>query len=92
VLGCPKTEADEVLRLFEVLEEAHASSPLVDAVVGLCPQGDTAPIGWLDADDAKRIGLDGVSVLAVRPDRYVGLRDDSADPAAVASYLEALTR
>jgi hypothetical protein len=31
-----------------------------------------------------------VTVLAVRPDRYVGFRDDAGDPRAVAAYLEAL--
>jgi hypothetical protein len=32
----------------------------------------------------------GVTVLAVRPDRYIGLRDDSGDPRAVGAYLDAL--
>jgi len=31
-----------------------------------------------------------VTVLAVRPDRYVGLRDDGGDPRAVEAYLNAL--
>jgi hypothetical protein len=33
----------------------------------------------------------GVTLLAVRPDRYVGLRHDGGDPAAVQQYLAALT-
>jgi hypothetical protein len=32
-----------------------------------------------------------VTILAVRPDRYVGLRDDSGDPRVVAEYLDRLT-
>ena len=36
------------------------------------------------------LGVVGVTVLAVRPDRYIGLRDDSGDPEAVDAYLEAL--
>jgi hypothetical protein len=31
-----------------------------------------------------------VTVLAVRPDRYIGFRDDAGDPRAVEAYLEAL--
>jgi hypothetical protein len=29
-------------------------------------------------------------VLGVRPDRYIGLRDDTGDPRAVGTYLRAL--
>ena len=37
-------------------------------------------------------GLDvtDVTVFAVRPDRYIGLRDDSGDPDLVRAYLGAL--
>jgi hypothetical protein len=32
-----------------------------------------------------------VTVLAIRPDRYVGLRHDGTDPKPVERYLELLT-
>jgi hypothetical protein len=31
-----------------------------------------------------------VTVLAIRPDRYIGFRDDSGDPGVVGAYLDAL--
>jgi hypothetical protein len=31
-----------------------------------------------------------VAILAIRPDRYIGLRDDSGDPAVVEAYLDGL--
>jgi hypothetical protein len=40
---------------------------------------------------AEQVGVDGVTVLAIRPDRYVGLRAHSADARAVRAYVEALT-
>jgi hypothetical protein len=39
---------------------------------------------------ALQLGVLGVTVLGVRPDRYVGLRDDSGDPGPVATYLKEL--
>ena len=40
---------------------------------------------------AEQLGVRGLTVLAVRPDRYVGLRHDGADPGAVGRYLEAVS-
>jgi hypothetical protein len=39
---------------------------------------------------AAQLGIVDVTVLAIRPDRYIGLRDDSGDPGAVAAYLSEL--
>jgi hypothetical protein len=39
---------------------------------------------------AAQLGVVGVTVLGVRPDRYIGLRDDSGDPRAVEEYFDAL--
>ena len=39
---------------------------------------------------AAQLGVAGVTVLGIRPDRYIGLRDDSGDPRAVDAYLSAL--
>jgi hypothetical protein len=40
---------------------------------------------------ADRLGINGVTALAVRPDRFVGFRHDGSDPLAVQAYLEMLT-
>jgi hypothetical protein len=50
-----------------------------------------AAVGTMDEAVAAQLGVVDVTILAVRPDRYVGLRDDSGDPRVVAEYLERLT-
>jgi 2-polyprenyl-6-methoxyphenol hydroxylase-like FAD-dependent oxidoreductase len=42
----------------------------------------------LDPDAADRLGVEGPTILAVRPDHYVGLRHDSPDPAPVRAYVD----
>lgn len=37
---------------------------------------------------AREIGVDGLTVLAVRPDHHVGLRHDDVDPAPIRDYVE----
>jgi hypothetical protein len=58
----------------------------------LSTRPDERAVGWIDEKVAELLGIDGVTVLAIRPDRYIGLRDDNAEPDAVARYLESLTR
>ena len=42
-------------------------------------------------DVAAQLGVADVTLLAIRPDRYIGLRDDTGDPTgAVEEYLNAL--
>jgi 2-polyprenyl-6-methoxyphenol hydroxylase-like FAD-dependent oxidoreductase len=45
-----------------------------------------------DAALAAKLGVDGVTILAVRPDGHVGLRHDGADPAAVRDYVDLVRR
>jgi hypothetical protein len=47
-------------------------------------------VGRIDESVAAQLGVVGVTVLGVRPDRYIGLRDDSGDPRAVQAYINAL--
>jgi hypothetical protein len=39
---------------------------------------------------AAQLGVTGLTVLVVRPDRYVGFRDDGGDASAVVAYLGGL--
>ncbi len=87
VLGGPQTAAGEVLALVSALDAAHADSPLISAVHGLCTRPADPPIGRIDASVADQLGIEGVTVLAVRPDRYVGLRHDGPAPQALQAYL-----
>ncbi len=76
---------------LDELEAAAAGSPLVDAVVALgCAPDQPDRFGRLDAVDAAALGVDGVAVLVVRPDGYLGLRADRDHVDALARYHEAL--
>jgi hypothetical integral membrane protein (TIGR02206 family) len=66
------------------------SGAAVDAVVALTVHPDGPQVGRIDESVAAQLGVAGVTVLGVRPDRYIGLRDDSDDPRVVAVYLNAL--
>ena len=88
VLGGPQADPGRVGELVAELE--GRSGAAVDAVVGLCTRPGGPPVGRIDESVAAQLGVVGVTVLGVRPDRYIGLRDDSGDPRAVGAYLKAL--
>lgn len=88
VLGGPQADPGRVRDLVTELESR--SSAAVDAVVGLSTRPAGPPVGRIDESLAAQLGILGVTVLGVRPDRYIGLRDDSGDPQAVDAYLNAL--
>jgi 2-polyprenyl-6-methoxyphenol hydroxylase-like FAD-dependent oxidoreductase len=80
-----------LLELVTTLEVAHRGSPVIDAVIGLCTRPMGPRIGRIDESVADRLGIDGVTILAVRPDRFVGFRHDGMDTRAVEAYLAAFT-
>lgn len=94
VLGGPRSEPGRVDELVARL--AARPRPLVDGIVGLSVHSggadDTrsAAVGTLDAAVAAQLGVADVTVLAVRPDRYVGLRDDRGDLATIEAWLDGL--
>lgn len=88
VLGGPQADPGRVGNLVTELE--GRSGAAVDAVVGLCTRPDGPQVGRIDESVAAQLGVVGVTVLGVRPDRYIGFRDDSGDPRAVGAYLTAL--
>jgi 2-polyprenyl-6-methoxyphenol hydroxylase-like FAD-dependent oxidoreductase len=88
VLGGPQADPGRVGSLVTQLE--RRSDAAVGAVVGLCTRPGGPQIGRIDESVAAQLGVVDVTVLGVRPDRYIGLRDDSGDPRAVEAYLRAL--
>ena len=91
VLGSGGADPGAAVNVAGALEAAHGSSPLVDAVAGLSAAPHDLALGTLDDAVAGQLGIDGLVILAVRPDRYIGLRHDREDPGAVGTYLDALT-
>jgi 2-polyprenyl-6-methoxyphenol hydroxylase-like FAD-dependent oxidoreductase len=91
VIGGPATHPRAVTDLVEELEATHRDSTALEAVLGFSTRRDESAVGWIDEDVARLLGIGDITLLAIRPDRYVGLRDDDAEPEAVARYLQLLT-
>jgi 2-polyprenyl-6-methoxyphenol hydroxylase-like FAD-dependent oxidoreductase len=88
VLGGPRADPDRVGELLAQLDARCGSA--VDAVVALCTGRSGPHVGRIDESVAAQLGVVDVTVLGVRPDRYIGLRDDNGDPQVVEAYLDAL--
>ena len=81
----------------EELADLHASTtaasepPIVEAVVVAAAQGDTRD-SWvtIDPSTAELLGIDGITLLVVRPDGYVGLRADRDHLEALSDYGQRL--
>jgi FAD binding domain-containing protein len=91
VLGGPEADTEEVLRVKRVLDATIAGSVMVDAVLGFCAPPAIAGVGQMDHSVAEQLGIERLTVLAIRPDRYVGLRLDGSDPTIVEKYLKVLS-
>ena len=91
LVGGPGTTGAALADLLATLEERVAESRFLDAAVALGAAPDLpGAIGRLDADACKLLGTDGVTLLAVRPDGYVGLRADSDHLDALERYVRGL--
>ena len=90
IIGGNAAAPERVAALVAANDEIARDSPVIDAVYGFWTAPGRDGIGEIDAAVAARFGLDGVSVLAVRPDRYIGFRDDGTDADAVAHYVDKL--
>ncbi len=88
VLGGPEADPGKVRDL--VAELARFRGPVVSSVIGLSTSPTDGSVGRIDKSTAAQLGVVGLTILAVRPDRYVGFCDNGGHPDAVATYLEAL--
>ncbi len=91
IVGGRAASCEDVLHVTVRLESTVAASPVVDAVIGLCTKPEDERIGCIDESAADQLGIDGVTILAVRPDRYVGFRLNGGDVGPLESYLQAFT-
>jgi 2-polyprenyl-6-methoxyphenol hydroxylase-like FAD-dependent oxidoreductase len=91
VIGGHGAAPERVKALVAAQEELAKVSPVIDAVFGFWATARQDGIGEIDTAVAKQLGLHGVTVLAVRPDRYIGCRDDGPGAPAMARYVARLT-
>jgi 2-polyprenyl-6-methoxyphenol hydroxylase-like FAD-dependent oxidoreductase len=91
VLGGKAVSCEEVLELANGIQALSADSPVIDVVLGFCVGTARAGLGGMGESVADQLGIEGMIVLAVRPDRFIGFRHDGMDPQALARYLDGLT-
>jgi 2-polyprenyl-6-methoxyphenol hydroxylase-like FAD-dependent oxidoreductase len=91
VIGGRHATCEDVLNTTVRLDETLVASPVIGAVIGLCAEPADQRIGRIDAAAADELGVDGMTILAVRPDRFVGFRHDGGDLAQLGGYLDAFT-
>lgn len=78
--------------LLAALREAVAGSNLFEGAVALSAAPEPPPgVGAMPAAVAAELGVDGLTVVAIRPDGHVGLRADRDHAAAVRAYADLLT-
>jgi 2-polyprenyl-6-methoxyphenol hydroxylase-like FAD-dependent oxidoreductase len=90
VLGGPAADPGAVSALVERLEAEAGGSPVLDAVLGFTTRPGAGAVGRIDESVADLLGIGAIAVLAIRPDRYIGLRIDGTDREPVGRYLESL--
>lgn len=82
---------DELPRLFAELESLVARSPLFDAAFALATAPGEAPVGTIHLQAAAALGIESLAVLAVRPDRHLGLIREGGSIDDVEAYASLLT-
>ncbi|HXJ78240.1 MAG TPA: FAD-dependent monooxygenase, partial [Candidatus Methylomirabilis sp.] len=87
LLGGSAASGPALVDLLAVLRECATDSPLFEAVVAFGTRPDRPdPIGYLEPAAAALLGVHGTTLLAVRPDGYVGLRSDRDHLPALERY------
>ncbi len=87
LLGGPAANPSALLALHAALQKHVRDSPLFEAAVALSARAhEPDSIGRLEPAAAAQLGIDGTTLLAIRPDGYVGLRADRDHLVALERY------
>jgi 2-polyprenyl-6-methoxyphenol hydroxylase-like FAD-dependent oxidoreductase len=79
--------ATTVAQVYETLQGVAKDSDLYEAVVAVGSNSDLpAGMGQLEHGASSLLGVEGVTVLALRPDGYIGLRADRDHISALERY------
>ena len=97
VLGGPGTSSADVGAVLGRLE-SKADPELVDAAYGFVvgEEQETADplVGTMAAETAAQLGVEDITVLAIRPDRFIGMRRDGTGTAGdeyLSDYIATLS-
>ena len=87
LLAGPDADASVLVDLHAAFQKVAKDSPLFAETFVVATAAD-APleVGRIDRCAADQLGIDGVTLLAVRPDGYVGLRSDQDHLPALQRY------
>jgi 2-polyprenyl-6-methoxyphenol hydroxylase-like FAD-dependent oxidoreductase len=87
LLAGPDADDSAFVDLHTALQDLAKGSPLFEAAVALSTRPDLpAPIGQLASSAADLLGVEGITLLAMRPDGYIGLRSDRNHLIALERY------
>jgi 2-polyprenyl-6-methoxyphenol hydroxylase-like FAD-dependent oxidoreductase len=87
LLAAPAADGPGFLELHAALLDLVSNSALFEEVIALGPHLDLpAQIGELDPVAIGLLGVEGNTLLAVRPDGYIGLRSDRDHLTALERY------
>lgn len=87
LLGGAAADVAAFVELHAALQELGADSPLFEAAFAFSGHPDLPPhLGRLDPVEADLLGVKGTTLLAMRPDGYIGLRADRDHLGALERY------
>lgn len=87
LLAGAEADGPDFEHLHGILREFAAGSPIFESTVALATHAILSEqIGRMDPDVSDQLGVKGITLLAMRPDGYVGLRSDRDHLAAVTHY------
>jgi 2-polyprenyl-6-methoxyphenol hydroxylase-like FAD-dependent oxidoreductase len=91
LLGGPTAHGPALVELHTALQELTTDSPLFEEAIALSTQPEPRDqIGRLEPVGADLLGVQGTTLLVVRPDGYVGLRSDRDHLSALERYRKLL--
>jgi 2-polyprenyl-6-methoxyphenol hydroxylase-like FAD-dependent oxidoreductase len=92
LIGAPTANPTALAALHAALQQHVKDSTLFEAAVALTAGANgSASIGRLDPVAASQLGMEEITLLAIRPDGYIGLRADRDHLSALERYAARLT-
>lgn len=87
LLGGPNAQTSALTDLLAVVKDLIADSPLFDVAIAFGVHSElSGEVGHLEPVAADSIGIRDITLLAVRPDGYIGLRADRDHLSALERY------
>ena len=87
LLAGPAAHTPTLLDLHAALQKLTTKAPVFEAAIALAAQpGLPGHVGQFDLTAAKVLGVQGITLLAMRPDGYIGLRADRDHLNAMSRY------